>query len=152
MLLIDIARLVIWYRNRQLLADKGRKMVFITILYNLKVNQVFYQLSVKPITSVSCQLNFKLFVSCQLKFWPFVGCQLTPSRPLILYRDNCVTCYDLRYADTPILSAHNLSFFCSFLFYYLKQNISQGTSAEKNRFSQPFQVFRILYFAVHSSR
>ena len=42
---------------------------------------MFCQLSAKPSTNVSCQLNFSLFVSCQLKFWPFVTCQLTPSRP-----------------------------------------------------------------------
>ena len=50
-------------------------------LWNIKVNQVFYQLSVKPSTNVSFQLNFKLFVSCKLKFWPFVSCQLIPSGP-----------------------------------------------------------------------
>ena len=56
-------------------------MVFIMSLWNIKVNQVFHQLSVKPSTNVSFQLNFKLFVSCKLKFWPFVSCQLIPSRP-----------------------------------------------------------------------
>ena len=46
-------------------------MLIITSLYNIKINKVFYQLSGKPSTNVSCQSNFRIFVSCQLKFWPF---------------------------------------------------------------------------------
>ena len=65
-------------------------MLFTTSFENIKVNQVFYQLSVKSSTNVSCQLNFRLFVSCQLIFWPFVSCQLTPSRPS--YSGQCY-CY-----------------------------------------------------------
>ena len=59
-----IASLVTSIETGNLLADKGRKMLFITSLWNIKVNQVFYQLSVKPSTNVSQSVKFSAI--CQL--------------------------------------------------------------------------------------
>ena len=59
-----IASLVISIETGNVLAEKGRKMLFITSLWNIKVNQVFYQLSVKPSTNVSQSIKFSSI--CQL--------------------------------------------------------------------------------------